>query len=76
MPALEKPVFESRAGEAPEAFKRKYAYYLEQCRNDSRGFEVLEAFRASHPDRLIPDEPRNRRFGFSFANDGYFRIAG
>lgn len=59
MPALDRPVFESRTGEAPEEFLQKYAHFLERCRNDSRGFEVFEAFRYDdgvHPDTYVDHE--------------------
>ncbi|MBF0623674.1 MAG: class I SAM-dependent methyltransferase [Magnetococcales bacterium] len=34
--------------------------------------EALGEFLAAHPDLLTADEPRNRRFGFSMADEGYF----
>lgn len=59
MTAAIEPVFQSRTAEAPEAFRKKYDYFLEQCRNDSRGFDIIEAFRyddGSHPDTYVDFE--------------------
>ena len=58
--ALEiKPVFESNTAGAPESFKQDYTLYLERCKLDSRGFDVIEAFRyddGSHPDTYVDSE--------------------
>lgn len=59
MSVTKKAVFQSKTAEAPESFKRKYTHYLEQCRNDSRGFDVIEAFRydqGTHPGTYVDYE--------------------
>jgi cephalosporin hydroxylase len=35
-------------------------------------YEAVEAFLAAHPNALIHDEARERKFGYTFAPMGYF----